>query len=64
MEQYEKSAPKTAVDASQDLARNKLNSLFERIEQQDKQIKDLQSDLRKLKNEMRSAVNSWNAKHG
>jgi CRISPR/Cas system-associated protein Cas10 (large subunit of type III CRISPR-Cas system) len=71
MTQYHSEKPlTTAVDPvdppkvrDQNVLEKKINNLTERVQQQDEELRELQRLLKKLQNEVRTAINAFNLKN-
>lgn len=62
MDQYKQSGPPVAkVESTQP---NNVPELHRRLDQQDAKIKQLELDLRKVRNDFRTLVNSLNSSRG
>ena len=65
MEQYEKSAPKdTSMPTKGINVEKELVTLREQVREQESKINDLSIEIRRLKNELRVAVQAFNLKRG
>lgn len=64
MTQYSTSGPPPAIKNQEKDVLDTIERLERRVESQDRLIKNLETQLRRLKNEMQAAVNTFNSNHG